>query len=225
MATMRVTEETPTKMILELDPEYREFAAETYANSVKSGLGCLGFLAITVISVLFIAGYSFFTNSLRSLPWSFWVFAVVVLIAGALFVFSEVSFLSSRKNYAQEVKTTIDLDSQHAVRVEKLKSGKVNHYDLDLNQVRRILIHCEELGHSCRVLLDSPGSPGFEVNSDVFFDVEPMKAFGKKLGSILKKPVVLKMTDGGNLISEETIQTELRDDHRFDHLNLPRRRD
>ena len=196
---MRVIEETPTKLVLEMDPAQK-------VESPRQGLGCLGvvaFFTFTLIFIFIMFGYPYYNTSSS---WLFWVIGIGVLIMEAIVIIMAIYIARSAKTVVQEATVNIDLQSQHAVRDEKLRSGKVNHYDLDLNEVSRILIHGEELGHSLKVLLDSQSGPQFEVNSDVFFDVEPMKEFGNKLGNLLKKPVVLKMTDQGNILSEEIIQ-------------------
>jgi hypothetical protein len=151
-------------------------------------------------------GYSFFTHPLGSLPWYFWVFAVILLIAGTLLVIFEVSFQSSHKKGTEEATVTIDLDSQRAVRVEKLKSGQTTQNALKLEQVTRVLIHADDAGHRLTLILESQTEPSFSVNSDVFFDSQPMIELGTTLGAFIRKPVVFKITDAGKPISEETIQ-------------------
>lgn len=207
MAKMHLTSESPTKITLELDPAWKAETSKTYAESIKQGRGCSGFVAIAFLFILTILGYSISTNSLMSLPWYFWVFAFLVLIGGVIFVLFEVSFQSSRKNDAEEATVTIDLDSQRAVRVEKLNSGKTIQNELKLEQVNQVLIHGEDTGHRLKLTLESQSNPPFEVSSDVFFDPKPMIELGKKLGAFIKKPVVFKITDTGKPVSEETVQT------------------
>lgn len=206
MAQMRVTNESPTKITLELDPAWKAEMSKTYAQSIKQGRGCLGFVAVAFLLILTILGYSFSTNSLRSLPWYFWAFAVIVLTGAVIFVLFEVYFESSHKNDAEEATVTIDLDSQRVVRVEKLNSGKTTQNELKLEQVTRVLIHGDDAGHRLKLTLESKSDPPFEVNSDVFFDSEPMMELGRKLGAFIKKPVVFKITDAGEPVSEETLQ-------------------
>jgi hypothetical protein len=206
MAQMRVTNESPTKMILELDPSWKAETSKRYAQSVKRGRGCLGFTAIAFVFILAKVGYYFATNSLGSLPWDFWVFAIIVLVGGGIFAFIQISFESSRKNDVQEVMVTIDLDSQQAVRVEKSISGKTKQNELKLEQVTQVLIHGDDFGHRLAVTLESQNNPSFNINSDVFFDSKPIIELGKKLGDLIKKPVVFKITDAGKPVSEETIQ-------------------
>jgi len=207
MAQMHVTSESSTKMILELDPSWKAETSKTYAQSVKQGRGCLGYIALAFVLVLGVVGYSFFTNSIASLPWYFWAFAVVALVGGGIFTFIHLSFESSHKNEAEEAVVTFDLDSQQAIRVEKSNSGKIKQNEIKLEQVTQVLIHGDDLGHRLTVTLESQNNPPFNVNFDVFFDSRPMIELGKKLGEFIKKPVVFKVTDAGNPVSEETIQS------------------
>lgn len=206
MAQMHVTNESPTKITLELDPAWRVKTSETYAESIKQGRGCFGAIAITFLLILSILGYSFFTNSLGSLPWYFWAFAVILLTVGAILVIFEASFQSSHNNRAEEATVTIDLDSQRAVRVEKLKSGKTTRNELKLEQVTQVLVCGDDAGHRLTVTLESQNDPSFNLNSDVYFDSKPMIELGKKLGAFIKKPVVFKITEAGKPVSEETVQ-------------------
>ena len=130
------------------------------------------------------------------------VVSLVEVALISIFVF----LLHQRKNEAKEATVSIDLDSQRAVRVEKLNSGKIKQYDLKLEQVTHVLIHGDDLGHRLTVTLESQNNPPFNVNSDVFYDSNPMIEIGKKLGTLIKKPVVFKITDAGKPVSEETIQ-------------------
>ncbi|PWB73210.1 MAG: hypothetical protein C3F07_10165 [Anaerolineales bacterium] len=206
MAEMHVTEESPARIILEMDPEWKAETSKTYAGSLKQGRGCLGIVAIAFLILLAILWYSFSTNSLRSLPWSFWLIAVLVFIGGMLFILLEVYFVSSHKNEAGEATVTIDLGSQKAIRVEKSNSGKTTQNELKLEQVTRILVHGDDAIHTLTVTLESQGGSSLLVNSDVFFYSQPMLEFGKKLGTFIRKPVVFKITEAGKLISEETVQ-------------------
>lgn len=207
MAEMHVTHESPTQITLELDPAWKAETSKTYAESIKRGRGCLAIVAIAFLLICTTLGYSISTSSLGSLSWSFWLFAILVLIGGVIFVLFEVYFETSHKNDAKEARVTIDLDSQRAIRVEKSNSGKTTQNELNLEQVTRVLIHGDDAVHTLKVTLESQNSPSFHVNSDVFFDSQPMIELGKKLGDFLKKPVVFKIMEAGKLISEETIQT------------------
>ena len=207
MAEMYVTHESPTQLTLEMDPAWKAETSKTYADSVKQGRGCLVFVAIAFLVLLAILGYSSSTNSLSSLPWSFWVVAVLVFIGGVIFVLFEVYFVASHKNEAEEATVTIDLDTQRALRIEKLNSGKTRQNEIKLEQVTQVLIHGNDAIHTLEVTLESQNGPSFDVNSDVFFDSNPMIELGKKLGAFLKKPVVFRISEGEKLISEETVQT------------------
>ena len=165
------------------------------------GFGCLGFFVILLIPIL----YFFFTTPLSSLPWFFWLFTIVFLIALASFIFIEISFVNSNRNFARETTTIIDLNSQQVIRTEKLTNGKVRQSEIKLDEVNRVLIHCEEVGHSCVMFLDSKIQKPFEVNSSTPFELNQLQESGKRLGMLLNKPVILKWTESGKVISEEEI--------------------
>jgi hypothetical protein len=205
MAQMHVTSESPTKIVLEMDPAWKAETSKTYAQSVRQGRGCLGYIALAFVLILGVVGFSLFTNSIALLPWYFWAFAVVALIGGGIFAFIHLSFESSHKDEAGEVVVTFDLDSQQATRVEKSNSGKIKQTEIKLEQVTKVLLHGDDLGHRLTVTLESQNNQPFNVNFDVFFDSKPMIELGKKIGEFIKKPVVFKITDAGKPVSEETI--------------------
>ncbi|MBI1795323.1 MAG: DUF1772 domain-containing protein [Chloroflexi bacterium] len=187
-----MTEETPTKIILKKNKSEQGGEGCTYAAIAVT-------IALILVSVF--AGLAYF-NSSRS--WLFWTITAAALLIEVLFVYLAV--LMSPRNNVHEATVSIDLDTQQATRIEKLNSGKIQKYSLRLEQVSRISIHGEDAGHRLEVTLDSQNSLPLKVNSDVFFDPEPMKALGNKIGKLLKKPVVLKITDQGKIVSEEIIQ-------------------
>jgi hypothetical protein len=207
MAEMHVTNETPTRITLEIDPAWKAETSKTYADSLKQGRGCLGIVALAYIIIFAIVGYSRSNNSLNTLPWSFWVIAVLVFLGGMLFILLEVYFVSSHRKDAKEATVTIDLDSQRVIRVEKSNSGKTTQQELKLEQITKVLVHGDDAIHTITVTLESYNNSSFKVNSDVFFDSKPMLEFGMKLGTFIKKPVIFKIMEAGKLISEETVQT------------------
>lgn len=207
MAEMRLTHESPTEITLELDPEWKVEMSKTYADSLKQGRGCFAIVVVAFLLLFAIIGYSNSTNSLSSLPWSFWIVAALVFIGGMLLVLFEVYFIASHQNDAKEAMVSIDLDSQRALRVEKSNSGKTTQKELRLEQVTQILIHGDDAVHTLKVTLETQNGPSFSINSDVFYDSQPMLELARKLGAFIKKPVVFKITEGGELISEETVQT------------------
>ena len=198
---MLVTEDTPTKVVLQINPVYKENRDKTYASSRKSGRGYYRIFTILILAAL----YYFFTKPFGTLLWIFWIFTAAVFIVFAWLVYLDRFLVRSNKNTGEEITTTIDLDSQRAFRIEKSKLGEVEQPEMKLNEVRRVLIHCEELGHSCKLFLESMNSTRFEVNSAYDFEMNSLKDFGKKLGGLLNKPVILKWTEGGKVVSEEEI--------------------
>ncbi len=199
MATMLVTEDTPKKMVLVKDSSQPIFKPLTLK-------GCLG-PAFAIECVLFLvyarARSSFFDGSPS---WLFWGLSISALIVQIFVIVVFVSYVSVYNNEPKEATVSIDLDSHQAVRVEKLHSGKIKQVDLNLEQVTRVLIHGDDLGHRLTITLESRDNPPFNVNSDVFFDSRPMIELGKKLGVLIRKPVVFKITDAGKTVSEEIIQ-------------------
>lgn len=199
MATMLVIEDTPKKMVLEMDTSQPQFKPLTWRGCIGPTLGFTGLLLL----VFAWARYSYFDGSQS---WLFWVITIAALLVEIFLIIVFVFYVSSYNNEAKESTVSIDLDSQQAVRVEKLNSGKIKQYDLKFEQVTQVLIHGDDLGHRLTVTLESQDNPSFNINSDVFFDSEPMIELGKKLGNLIKKPVVFKVTDAGKPVSEETIQ-------------------
>ena len=95
-----------------------------------------------------------------------------------------VAYVSNYNNDAKEATVSIDLDSQQAIRTEKLNSGKIKQYNLKFEQVTQVLIHGDDLGHRLTVTWESQNSPSFNINSDVFFDSKPMIELGKNLATL-----------------------------------------
>ena len=199
MATMLLTEDTPKKMVLEMDASQPKFKPLTWNGCIGPALGITGFLIVAFAW----ARFRFFDSSQS---WLFWVITIAALLVEIFIIFIFVSYVSGYNNDAKEATVSIDLDAQQAVRIEKLNSGKIKQYDLKLEQVTRILIHGDDAGHRLTVTLESQSNPPLKVNSDVFFDSNPMIELGKKLGALIQKPVVFKITDSGKPVSEETIQ-------------------
>ncbi len=198
---MLVTEDSPTKVVLQTNPAYNQDRDKTYASSRKSGLGCFGVFSILLIFILFYI----FTRPLRSLPWYFWVFAAIFFVALTVFIYIEISFIKFNENFPRETTVTVDLDAQHAIRIEKSKSGTTSQTAIKLTEVSRILIECQAAGHLCKLLLQSENDPSFEVNSAYDFEMEPVKELGKKLGRLINKPVILRWAEGSKVESEEEI--------------------
>jgi hypothetical protein len=199
MATMLLTEDTPTKMVLEMDTSQPTFKPLTWRGCIGPTLGLTGLLLL----VFAWARYRFFDGSQS---WLFWVITVAALLVEIFLIVVFVLYVSSYNNEAKEATVSVDLASQQAVRVEKLNSGKIRQYDLKLEEVTQVLINGDDQGHRLTVTLESQKNASFNINSDVFFDSKPMIELGKKLGDLIKKPVVFKVTDSGKPVSEETIQ-------------------
>jgi len=198
---MLVTAESPTNIVLQTNPAYNQDIDKTFSSSLKSGLGCFGVFAILLLFILLYI----FTRPLSSLPWYFGVIAVIFFVVLMLFISLEISFIISHRNSPQETRVTIDLDAQQAIRIDTSKSGNTSQTAIKLNEVSRILIDCQAAGHLCKLLLESQNNPSFEVNSAYDFEMEPLKEFGKKLGGLINKPVILRWAEGSKVESEDEI--------------------
>ena len=186
MATLRVIAESPTKLVLEMD-------SPTRANWADSR----GYLLYPLLSLALV----FLCLSTYKPPiWLYWVIAAGVLLFVSFVLY--VIFTSP-----QEATVIIDLMSGRATRIEKSVIGRKKKQELELGRVSRILINAEEVGHHYRVILESQSKPHLEVNFAIDSEAESFRELGKKIGSLLNKPVVFKHTDSGNLISEETLQS------------------
>jgi hypothetical protein len=195
MATMLVIEDTPKKMMLKMD------ASQPKYNPWK---GC--FLPILGINIFLIPIFICRASSYHFSGSQFWKETIVVSLVEVVLISIFVSLLRMMKKDVKEATVSIDLDTQQATRIEKLNSGETKQYELRFEQISQILIHGQEAGHQLTVTLESPNNPPLKVNSDVFFDTRPMIELGKKLGNLIRKPVIFKTTEGSQLVSEETIQ-------------------
>jgi hypothetical protein len=199
MATMLLTKDTADKMVLEMDTSRPKFRPLAWNGCIGPALGITGLLILAL-------AWAWFRFSNGSQSWLLWVIAIFALLIEIIIIIAFVSAVLTYNKEAKEATVTIDSDAQRVVRVERLNSGGTRQYELKLEQVSRILIHGEEAGHSLTLTLESQHNPSIEVNSDVFFNPEAMIMLGKKLGELIKKPVVFKTTEAGKFISEEIIQ-------------------
>ena len=181
-AEMKLKEETPTKIVLETDSSSRKWAE---------------YLRMLIIPLLLLAGVLIITNFPTWMNWVMITLAVIIEMVMILAVYSELV----------HVTVTIDMDSQRATRIEKFFFVRMKKIELDFNQINRVLIHCEEQGHHCRLLLDSIDSKPLVI--DFYLPLEEKQKasllLSKKIGALLKKPAVMKVTDLGNVISENRI--------------------
>ncbi len=180
-ADMKLKEETSTGLVLETDPSGRKWAE---------------YLRMLIIPPLLLAGILIFLN----LPsWLNWVVIVLAILIETVMILAVSSELVN-------VTVTIDLTSQRATRIEEFFFVRTKKIELNLKPVYRVLIHCEELGHHCNLFLESPNDPPFNMDFFSVFLLEEKKEISRKIGGLLQKPVILKVTDLSNPISEETIQ-------------------
>lgn len=159
----------------------------------------IGCIALVIILITFLS------ISIFSQTWQFWLWTVILLFASIVFIGFQISFMNFNKNLSRDTTIAIDLNSRRAIRIEKLKSGKEEHSQIKLNDISRILIDVQEHGHSCRLVFESQSHEPFEVNSSSAVDAQLMTEFGKKLGGLLNKPVVFKISEGSKVESEEEV--------------------
>lgn len=198
---MLMTEDSPTKVILQTNPAYNQERDKNYASSSKRGLGCFEYFAVPLAFIL----YYFFNSPRSSLPWYFWLLMAIFLIALIVFISLQISFINFNRNFPRDTKITIDVDSQRAHRTDKLKSGKELQSEIRLNDVSRVLIDCQVPFHFCKLVFESQSNAPFEVNSAYDFELDAIKEIGKRLGELLNKPVVLKWSEGSKVESEKEI--------------------
>ena len=193
---MLVTEETPSKIILKANPEYNQIMDKASAKGSRDIIGCL---------VLIIILIAFLSISIIARTWQFWLWTAIFLVAAIVFIRFQISLINFNKNLSRDITITIDLDSQQALRVSRLKSANEEHSAMRLNDISRILIDIQTAGHSCKLVFDSQSNKPFEVNSAADFEAQSIKEMGKKLGGLLNKPVVLKISEGSKVESEQEI--------------------
>ena len=199
MATMIVTEDKPNKIVLELNPSQSKSKPLTWNGCIRPSLLVTIFLFVVLV-------WARFSFSEGSQSWLFWSITAGAILVAIFLVVVMVFFVSSYRNEAKEARVTIDSDAQQAVRVEKSNSGKTKQYNLKFEQISQVLIHGDDLGHRLMLTLESPNNSPLGVNSDVFIDPQPMIELGRKLGRLIGKPVIFKVTDAGKPFSEEIVQ-------------------
>ena len=178
MAEMIMKEETPTRIVVERNPASRAKWTEHVRN-----------LAIPSLFFFLIA-----SSEPEAIVWR--VALIVLVIVELFFVYLFVW------DWA-DVRVTIDLKSQRATRIKIFLFVNISKKELRLEKASQVLIHCEEVGKHCTLLIESSSKLAFEVAFGT--DMDFMMALGKKIGRLLKKKVVFKHTDMGNIISEYTI--------------------
>ena len=188
MDRLQIVKDTPSKLVLE---------KTLTVNAILRGWGKPLFLSISFATL-----YVLSLNYLSSPTWLYWVIGVGVFIVNAFILYI---FLASER----KLTITLDLHSRIATRVKKLVIGIERKKELDLEQVSRVLIHCEEVTKWHYVTLDSQNHPHLEVDSALALpsNADALRAISIKIGEFLNKPVVFKKTDQGRLEYEETIQS------------------
>jgi len=103
----------------------------------------------------------------------------------------------------------VDFDVGIASSTKVLPSGETEKTSLDLKDVSAVRVQMEEHGHHFRLYLDSPNNDAFQVSiafSMGSYTSTQLHNHGRKIGKMLKKPVVRQHTDLGSILSEETLQ-------------------
>ena len=200
MASMVLTEDTPRKLVLQLNSSQPRFRPLTWSGCIRPALAVNGVLIL-------ILAWTWARFMAGSQPWLSWAITAAALLAEVSLGIILWNHVTGYNNSAKEAKVDIDLDTQQAVRFERLHSGRTRQHALRLEQATRVLVHADDLGHSITVALESRDRPPFNVSSDVFLDPGPMIELGRKIGTLIAKPVVFLTTDAGTLVSEVVIGT------------------
>jgi hypothetical protein len=194
---MIITEDNPKRVVLEMNPKYKKERDNIFSSNLKGKIKWLGVYVVLLIFIL----YNFLTKPLFSHSLYFWAFTIVFFIALIFFVISVITLIS--KNAVQEIMITIDTVSQKAIRAEKSKAGKVRQTNINLNEVSRVLIHNEVRNQSCLLVLELQDNKYFEIDTVATSESNLLLGSGKQLGELLNKPVILKTTEFGNVLSEQ----------------------
>ena len=181
-ADMKLKEETPTKIVLETDSSSRKWS---------------DYLRILLIPVPFLVAALIIPHFQTWVDWAITALAVLIGIVVILVVYSTLV----------NVNLLIDANSQRATLIEKFFFIRTRRIRLDFNQINRILIRREEHGQHCSVFLDSTHRTHLLMALNLP-DEEKQRAsmlLSKKIGILLKKPVVMQVTEMGIVISENRI--------------------
>jgi hypothetical protein len=193
MDRLQIVKDTPFELVLE-----NPLAANAIWREWRKPLTYPLLFLVASFVVLYVRSL----NNLLSPTWLYWVIGFGVFIVEA-FVFY--IFLASEL----KVTITIDLHSKIAKRVEKNLIGIKKKKELELEQISRVLIHCEEVARWHWVTLDSQTYPPLKLDSAMALpsDANSLRAMSIKVGEFLNKPVVFKKTDHDRLEYEETIRS------------------
>lgn len=202
MATMLVTEDTPTKLVLTKELSKPQSNLSDRISNV----------VLATIFLIAITGLAELTNSTTSLR--FLTIALGSTLVEAILIVRLVLFIIRDRKSVKKVTVTIDVERECATRIEMLKSGEIKQSEVKFEEVTHILIHSEWLMHGVHgltITLESQHNLPFDVNSDWPAGSLPTSQgqlldLGKKLGNLIKKPVVFRETSGGEPVSEESIQ-------------------
>ena len=181
-AELKIKEESPTRIIVETDPLGR--ASSEY-------------LRLLLLPVPFLAGVLI----VKYFPtWPDWIIvavAILVEIVVILIVYVELV----------NVTLLIDANSQHATLIEKFFFIRTRTIRLDFNQINRVLIRREESGQHYSVFLDSSSRTHLLMALNLPAEEKQRESMllSKKIGMLMKKPVVMQVTEVGIVISENRI--------------------
>lgn len=181
-AELKIKEESSTRIIVETDRLGRTWSE---------------YLRILLIPVPFLAGaliIKYFQT------WPDWIIVAVVALIGIVVTLVV---------YVELVNVTLLLDanSQRATLIEKIFFIRTRRIRLDFNQINRVLIRREERGQHCSVFLDSTNRTYLLMASKLPAEEKQRASMllSKKIGILLKKPVVMQVTEMGIVISENRI--------------------
>lgn len=201
MSKILFAEDSPAKLVLE-----KSFTAvEIWRERGRSFINPL-----VVLAVLYIGINIYSSNNSVSPTRLYWVVGIGVAIAEIIALYTVL--------YAKrKITITIDLHSKIASRNIIFISGKEQKSETALGNVSRVVLHHYNEQRGSQLELDVSDQSNFIIAtySDFLSDdslVEALKSLeslGKKIGELLQKPVVKKLTEvdvNETVISEEVIQ-------------------
>lgn len=207
MGKMRIAKDSPAKLVLE---------KTVTARDIWHGWGKYFVNPLVILAVLYAGLYIMSVNQLSSPTWLSWAIGVGVFVA-------EIFALYAVLYAERKITITIDLQSGVASRTLIFVSGKRQKSETALGKVSRIVLHDYDEIREPRLELDASDQSniiiatysdlGSDLSQDDATDDGPiiisLESLGKKIGQILQKPVVKKLTEvdvNETLISEEVIQ-------------------
>lgn len=202
MGKMRIVEDSPVKFVLE---------KSLTARDIWNGWGKYFVNPLVFLALSYAGLYVLRPPNTLSFTWLYWVIGVGV---GIVEIFAIYAVLYIQRN----ITITFDLQSRVATRAITFVSGKRQKTEAAFEQVGRIVLHDFTEIREPRLELDTANQSDFIIAT--YFDlhadkspdesiIESLESLGKKIGQVLQRPLVRKITEvdvDETLLSEEVIQ-------------------